>query len=206
MEASQTTNNFNLSNILSTLRIALSLIVPPLLIMNSLPMRILGGVIFTVAALTDYWDGMLARRYGWITTYGKIIDPIADKMLTLGMFATLSYLGLFPWWILLPILVREIGITLLRFYFLYHGDAVAAVKSGKQKTTLQITAIYLMYFNFLFRHYGLDSLSPAIARVIGFILDSSMWLVLLGALYQTLYSGIDFLRNNRHLLSWRRGR
>lgn len=203
MEASRTTSNFNLSNILSTLRIVLSLIIPPLLITDSLSMRVLGGVIFTIAALTDYWDGMLARRYGWITIYGKIIDPIADKMLTLGTFATLSYLGLFPWWILLPILVREIGITLLRFYFLYHGDAVAAVTSGKQKTTLQIVAIYLIYFNLLFRYYAGSTLSPNSNQIAGFILDGAMWFVLLGALYQTVYSGIDFLKNNRHLLRWR---
>ena len=174
----------------------MSLVVPPLLLIDSLGMRIIGGVVFTIAALTDYFDGALARKYGWITTYGKIVDPIADKMLTLGAFATLSVLGLFPWWILVPILVREIGITLLRFYFLYHGVAVAAVKSGKQKTTFQIAAIGFLYALLLHNEHLLALMQPSIAEPVGTTLFVIAWLMLIGAFYQTVYSGYDFLRIN----------
>lgn len=200
MEATHTPSNLNLPNFLSTLRMLLSLMVPPLLINDSLNVRIIGGVIFTIGAITDYLDGQLARRYGLITTYGKIVDPIADKMLTLGAFATLSYLGLFPWWILVPILLREIGITILRFYFLYHGDAVAAVKSGKQKTTLQITTICLFYVLLIFSEHLAGSMQSTLAQIIRMVLTGAAWITLLGAFYQTVFSGIDFLRNNQHLL------
>ena len=194
MEATQAPSNFNLSNILSTLRIVLSLIVPPMILNDRLWVRIAAIIIFTFAGLTDYWDGKLARRNNWITTYGKIVDPIADKMLTLGAFASLSYLGIFPWWILVPILVREIGITLLRFYFLYYGTAVAAVTSGKQKTTLQFTAIGFMFAVLLYRAYLAPILPTTPANVIDIVLNLSMWGVLLAATYQTLYSGFDYLR------------
>ena len=196
MEATQAPSNFNISNVLSTLRIFMSLAVPPLLVIDSLSMRIIGGIIFTIAAVTDYFDGALARKYGWITTYGKIVDPIADKMLTLGAFATLSYLGLFPWWILVPILAREIGITLLRFYFLYHGVAVAAVKSGKQKTTFQIAAIGFLYALLLHNEHLASLMQSTIANPIGSVLFGIAWLMLIGAFYQTVYSGYDFLRIN----------
>ncbi len=200
MEATQAQSNFNLPNALSTIRMVLAILLPPMLITDSLQMRIGGIIVFTIAALTDYWDGQLARRYGWITTYGKIVDPIADKMLTLGAFATLSYLDLFPWWVLAPILIREIGITLLRFYFLYKGSAVAAVTSGKQKTALQITAISFLFAKLLYRDYVSTLLANGLAQTLGTILSVITWIILLAALYQTVYSGIDFLRNNRHLL------
>lgn len=200
MEATQAPSNFNLSNILSTLRIVLALVVPPMILSNILWIQLASTVVFTFAGLTDYWDGKLARQNNWITTYGKIVDPIADKMLTLGAFAALSYMGIFPWWILVPILIREVGITLLRFYFLYKGIAVAAVKSGKQKTTLQFTAIGFMFAVLLFRAYLAPTLPDTAGSALGFILTLSMWGVLIAATYQTLYSGYDFLRINWKLL------
>ncbi len=203
MDATQSASNFNLSNILSTLRIFLALIVPPMILTDNLWVRLASAVIFTIAGLTDYWDGMLARRHNWITTYGKIVDPIADKMLTLGAFISFSYLGIFPWWILVPILIREIGITVLRFYFLYKGVAVAAVKSGKQKTTLQFSAIGLMFLLMLYRGYMQPTLPESAGNIIGILLNVTMWIVLLAATYQTLYSGFDFLRMNWHLLTKR---
>lgn len=203
MEATRAPSNFNLSNILSTLRIVLALIVPPMILTENVWVRLASTVVFTFAGLTDYWDGKLARENNWITTYGKIIDPIADKMLTLGALASLSYLGVFPWWILIPILIREIGITLLRFYFLYKGVAVAAVKSGKQKTTLQFTAIGFMFAVLLYRAYLAPVLPPSPANIFDIVLNLTMWGVLLAATYQTLYSGYDFLRINWHLLTGR---
>ncbi len=201
MAATDAPSNFNLPNILSTLRVGMAIAVPPLLLTDSLGARIAGGIIFAIGALTDYFDGVVARRYGLVTTYGKIIDPIADKLLTLGAFITLSVLGLFPWWILVPIVIREVGITILRFYFLYKGVAVAAVKSGKLKTTLQMASISLLYLLLMYRDYIADNPSDGLANGIGWVLTIVTWVVLLAAFYQTLYSGYDFLRLNWHLLT-----
>ncbi|TKV60820.1 CDP-diacylglycerol--glycerol-3-phosphate 3-phosphatidyltransferase [Nakamurella flava] len=102
-------------------------------------------VIFALAALTDRYDGHIARKRGQITDFGKIADPIADKALTGSALVALSMLGDLAWWITLVILVREIGITLLRFAVIRYG-VIAASPGGKAKTLLQIFAIglYLM--------------------------------------------------------------
>src|SRR6266568_4460115 len=84
----------------------------------------------------------LARRRGMITDFGKIADPIADKALTGSALITLSALGDLPWWVTGVILVREVGVTVLRFWVIRHG-VIAASRGGKIKTVLQIVAIGL---------------------------------------------------------------
>jgi CDP-diacylglycerol--glycerol-3-phosphate 3-phosphatidyltransferase len=98
--------------------------------------------VFGVASVTDLLDGQLARRSGTITDFGKIADPIADKALTGSALITLSALGDLPWWVTVVILVREVGVTLLRFWVIRHG-VIAASRGGKIKTVLQIVAIGL---------------------------------------------------------------
>lgn len=99
-------------------------------------------VVFVVAALTDLVDGELARRSGTVTTVGKIADPIADKAITGVALIGLSWLGDLPWWVTIVILVREIGVTLLRFWVIRHG-VIPASRGGKAKTVAQIIAISL---------------------------------------------------------------
>jgi CDP-diacylglycerol--glycerol-3-phosphate 3-phosphatidyltransferase len=186
----------NLSNLLTVIRIILAVVVIVLLPRPGLGMQLLAGAIFAIAALTDLYDGKLARKYNWITNFGKIVDPIADKLLTLGAFTTLSLIGMFPLWILIPIFLREVLITILRFWFLSMGVAVAAEKSGKLKTTLQIAAIAVTWLNLLFR----DHLAAGLPAALTTLMNVVMYVVLLAALYQTLVSGYDFLRNNWHLI------
>ena len=105
--------------------------------------RIWSAVVFFGASLTDLVDGELARRQGQVTTFGKIADPIADKALTGTALVGLSYLGELPWWVTIVILVREVGVTLLRFWVIRHG-VIPASRGGKVKTVAQMVAI-LMY-------------------------------------------------------------
>ncbi len=95
------------------------------------------------AAGTDFVDGELARRMNLVTSFGKIVDPIADKALTGTALVGLSWLGDLPWWVTVVILVREIGVTILRFAVIKHG-VIAASRGGKAKTLAQMLAI-LMY-------------------------------------------------------------
>src|SRR5262249_23493574 len=104
--------------------------------------RIAAFVVFGVASATDLLDGQLARRSGKITDFGKIADPIADKALTGSALITLSALGKLPWWVTAVILIREVGVTVLRFWVIRHG-VIAASRGGKIKTVLQIVAIGL---------------------------------------------------------------
>ena len=98
-------------------------------------------VVFAIAAITDRFDGELARSWGQITDFGRIADPIADKALTLCGFGLLSYQGFLPWWLTILIAVRELGITAMRAFFLRRGVVVSANQAGKQKTFMQMVAL-----------------------------------------------------------------
>jgi CDP-diacylglycerol--glycerol-3-phosphate 3-phosphatidyltransferase/cardiolipin synthase len=97
---------------------------------------------FAVAIYTDKLDGDIARSRGLVTDFGKIADPIADKLLTGSALVMLSLLNELPWWITLVILVREWGITALRFFVIRYG-VIPASRGGKLKTVVQTVAIFL---------------------------------------------------------------
>jgi CDP-diacylglycerol--glycerol-3-phosphate 3-phosphatidyltransferase len=104
--------------------------------------RVAAWIVFAVASITDPVDGYLARSRGLVTEVGKVADPIADKALTGTALVGLSILGDLAWWITIVVLVREVGITLLRFWVIRHG-VIAASRGGKLKTFLQAFAIGL---------------------------------------------------------------
>jgi CDP-diacylglycerol---glycerol-3-phosphate 3-phosphatidyltransferase len=108
-------------------------------------LRVLAAAAFAVAALTDRVDGELARRWGLVTDVGKIADPIADKALMGTALVGLSVLGDLAWWVTVVVLVREIGITVLRFVVIRHG-VMPAGRGGKAKTALQALAVTLYLF------------------------------------------------------------
>ncbi|MFI0719695.1 CDP-diacylglycerol--glycerol-3-phosphate 3-phosphatidyltransferase [Streptomyces sp. NPDC021224] len=95
---------------------------------------------FAVAMITDLFDGELARRYGLVTDFGKIADPIADKAIMGAALIGLSALGDLPWWVTAVILFRELGITLMRFWVIRHG-VIPASRGGKLKTLTQGVAV-----------------------------------------------------------------
>jgi CDP-diacylglycerol---glycerol-3-phosphate 3-phosphatidyltransferase len=102
--------------------------------------RVVAVVLFAVASYTDRIDGQLARSRNLETPFGKLADPIADKALIGTALVGLSSLGELPWWITLVIMVREVGVTLLRFWVIRHG-VIPASRGGKLKTLLQGLAI-----------------------------------------------------------------
>ncbi len=104
--------------------------------------RVWAAVVFVIASATDFVDGELARRQGQVTNFGKVVDPIADKALTGTALVGLSWLGDLPWWVTVVILVREIGVTLLRFWVIRLG-VIPASRGGKAKTVAQMFAILL---------------------------------------------------------------
>lgn len=133
----------NIANILTVLRI---LLVPAFVVVlfmeggHQSSWRIAAFAVFAVAIATDRFDGVLARRYSLVTEFGQLADPIADKALICAALVGLSVLGDLPVWITVVILVREIGITLLRFSVLRHG-VIPANRGGKVKTLVQSLAI-----------------------------------------------------------------
>ncbi len=133
-----------LPNALTILRLILVPVFVWLMFVNptSFGWRMAATVAFGVAILTDTFDGRLARRYGLVSDFGKIWDPIADKALTGAAFIGLSILGELPWWVTVLILVREWGITWMRVRMLKYA-VMAAAPGGKLKTVLQSIALLM---------------------------------------------------------------
>lgn len=131
-------------------------------------------VVFVVAIATDWVDGYLARRDGLITDFGKLMDPIADKALAGTALVGLSIVGALPWWITVVILVREVGITLMRFVVIRRG-VIPASKGGKLKTVLQALAITLL-----------------LVPVGGLLGTLGMW-VAYAAVVVTVVTGVDYV-------------
>ncbi|HSK25615.1 MAG TPA: CDP-diacylglycerol--glycerol-3-phosphate 3-phosphatidyltransferase [Jiangellales bacterium] len=138
-------SNWNIANALTLVRLLLVPIFVWLLLRDGgddTASRIGAWLVFSAAMVTDKLDGDLARRRGLVTDLGKIADPIADKALTGGAFIGLSLLGELPWWVTVVVLVREIGVTVLRFVVIRYG-VIPASRGGKLKTGLQALAIGL---------------------------------------------------------------
>ncbi len=136
-------SNWNLPNVITVVRILLApLFVWMLLADNGEDgwLRWAAAALFILAIATDGVDGAIARRRNLVTELGKLLDPIADKVLTGGALIALSILGELPWWVTIVILVREVGITLYRFVVIRQG-VIAASRGGKIKTIVQSVAI-----------------------------------------------------------------
>lgn len=136
---------WNIANMLTLARIALVPVFAFALLVDSgqsVSWRLIAAAAFATAAITDRFDGQLARNRGLVTDFGKIVDPIADKALIGAALIGLSYLDLLPWWVTVVILVRELGITVLRLVVVRKG-VIPASRGGKLKTVVQIFAIGL---------------------------------------------------------------
>ncbi len=135
----------NIANLLTMLRLAL---VPVFLLAlfagggASVRWRVLAFGVFAVASFTDRFDGEIARKRGLVTEFGKLADPIADKALTGAALVGLSLLAELSWWVTAVVAVREVGVTLLRFWVIRHG-VIPASRGGKVKTFVQAVAIGL---------------------------------------------------------------
>ncbi|WP_285650073.1 CDP-diacylglycerol--glycerol-3-phosphate 3-phosphatidyltransferase [Actinomycetospora sp. NBRC 106375] len=167
----------NIANALTVVRLVL---VPVFLVVlfvdggQSAAWRWAAFAVFAIASLTDTFDGDLARRWGLVTDFGKIADPIADKALTGSALVGLSLLGELGWWVTVTIAAREVGVTLLRFWVLRHG-VIPASRGGKIKTVLQTVALGLAIMPLP------TWLDPAVA------------VLMVAAVVVTVVTGVDYL-------------
>jgi len=173
-------NLANIANIITVVRILMAPVFIWLLLLDDGrggPLRWVATVFFVIAIVTDSLDGHLARSRNLVTDFGKIVDPIADKILIGSALVALSILGELWWWVTIVILVREFGITVFRFAVI-RTSVIPAVASGKLKTVLQAVAITLFLAPF-----------PALLGDWVFWVN---WIVMGAALALTVVSGIDF--------------
>lgn len=190
----------NLPNFLSFIRIIIAFIAPFFLINGSKTVSIVAGIFCTIAIATDYFDGWYARKYNKITTLGKILDPIADKALVLISFSVLVYLDALSVWWVIPIFIREIAVTAYRFMFLSKNIVVAAAKSGKVKTVMQMLTLGIAYFFFMINKFYKGDLKLSFGAEWTEMFMKGFDIVLLVALaftvYLTIKSGYLFFKNN----------
>jgi len=179
----------NFPNFLSFLRIIIALIAPFYLINDNLWVRLITGAVCTIAIATDWFDGWYARKFNQVTNLGKILDPIADKMLVLISFSVFVYLDVVSIWWVIPIFIREIFVTIYRFIFLSKNIVVAAAKSGKIKTVMQMITLGIAYVFFItYNHFDKQYFSKYYQAI--------LWFALGLTLYFTVKSGILFFKNN----------
>lgn len=162
--------------------------IPVIVILLLFPNRICtfcAAILFSAAAITDYLDGFYARRRGLVTTFGKIMDPLADKLLVSSTFIMLASYGWVPAWIVCIIIGRDLAVTGLRNVIAEKGLDVSASMLGKYKTGFQIATIIPLLIHF--SYFGIDF------HVIGSVL-------LIGAMIFTVWSGADYFIRFKSLL------
>lgn len=211
-------NRLTVPNIITVVRIGVCPVIFVLAMAPGVGERFWAFVLFVAAGLSDVWDGYLARRYGWITDVGKLLDPLADKLLLAATFIPfylishrggpmdgLPWWGPLPLWIVLVIFGRELLITVFRSYAAGRGVVIAAGSTGKRKALLQslFTGGLLLWYPLLAlvdaRNWG----DEAIWRF--WSMFHGTWIaVTLGlALLLTIYSMIDYLWRYRSVLGIR---
>lgn len=139
-----------LPNIITVGRIVLAPVVFALMFVPTFTARFIGWLLFLIAAFSDLWDGHLARKYGWISDFGKLVDPIADKLLLVATFlpfyilsvrpsevTKLPLVGALPLWIIIVIFGRELMVTVIRSIAARRGLVIPAGREGKLKAVFQ---------------------------------------------------------------------
>ena len=162
--------------------------IPIFIILLLMGYRVIACIIFIAAAFTDMLDGKIARKYNLVTNFGKLMDPLADKLLTMSAFLCLVELGDMPAWMAIVILGREFIITGMRQVAATQGIVIAAGWSGKIKTVLQMIAIPLLLLenwpcSVYFNNFPLATIF--------------LW----AALVMTIVSGIEYIMKNREVFS-----
>ena len=206
-----------LPNVITLTRIAATPLLAWWIFMPGTGMRFAAFVLFLAAAFSDLWDGYLARKHGWVTDMGKLLDPLADKLLLAvtiipiymisqrpGVENEIPWLGPLPLWMVLVILGRELFITLFRSWASRKGVVIAAGKSGKYKALIQnffVGGILLWYP--LLQWVQAAGIEGSVWSAWSFLHRGWVIVSLSLALVLTIYSMLDYLWRYRSLAGFR---
>lgn len=184
----------NLPNKLTVSRIILAFVFMLFLFVHALAAKIAALVIFIVACLTDLYDGRIARKHSDVTEFGKLMDPIADKILVLAAFVAFVELKIIPAWMTVLIFSRELIVTSIRLRAAAKGKVIPAVGEGKNKTASQMFAIFAILVYIIIRNVAqnLGAWKPMHQD----IANLTIWTIVFITVLLTLTSGIAFLIKN----------
>jgi len=193
----------NLPNQLTAARCVMALLYMALMTLDGFWPALGALLLFIAAAITDYLDGSIARARGLITNFGKLMDPLADKILMVAAFVMMmriDYLWI-PGWTIVVILAREFAVTGMRGLVPPGGDVIAANNSGKAKTVLQIAYVIVFMFVVVLVEAAMayPALTAALPMELATIKAAAGWTSLCGILAVTaitVYSGVEFARLN----------
>lgn len=182
----------NLPNKLTISRIILAIIFIEFLFIKGVSAKFMAFAIFILACITDYYDGFIARKNGQITDFGKLMDPIADKILVLGAFLAFVEMRLIPAWMVIIIIARELFITGIRILALSKKKVLAAETGGKHKTVSQMVAVFSILAFLIIRDSGFGA---------GYIkyFYSGISAIMLFAVLMTIISGISYILKNKEV-------
>ena len=174
--------NKNLPNQLTTVRM---LLVPVYAVLYLTGHIYIAGAVFVIASVTDYFDGMLARKYDLVSDYGKFADPVADKILVLTAVILMCEAGRVPGWTAVIMVAREIMVMALRNMAVLKNRVLAADIFGKIKTFLQMCALVLMHYD------TLAAFLPLVADILYY-----------ASVFFTVLSGANYLIKNRDVIGY----
>ncbi len=188
-----------LPNQLTVLRIILTPVFLFFFLSENETFKLISLAVFLIAALTDWYDGWLARKFNYFTAWGKFWDPLADKILTAGAFLGFVYLGVLELWMIVIVIVRDFMVTLLRGYADHKGKSFPTSIYAKWKTFIQMTFLYylLLFYvlsinTFLYENY---KTTFDILLNKDFIYFSMLSITLI-----TVHSGITYIYDNWQLI------
>ena len=170
-------------NLPNKLTIARVICVPIFVVLYYLDLNLWACIVFVIASITDMLDGRIARSRNLVTNFGKIMDPLADKVLVYAAFCLFIEKGVMPGWMLIIILAREFAVSGMRTVAASQGTVVAAGMTGKIKTVLQMIAVPLLILG-----------KPDIIMTLGQVF---LW----AALIMTVVSGVEYVYKNRQVFS-----
>lgn len=188
----------NISNKLTMLRLFLAFVLMAFLFMNGLVYKIIAFLIFCFASFTDFLDGWVARRRNEITDLGKLLDPIADKVLVLAAFLSFVEMHLIWAWMVVIIIIRELLITGLRILAITKGRVLGAEVAGKHKTVSQMLTIFFILTVLIVREIGLKQhfWTAKIENRINYGIIILMFITVV----LTVSSGFSYLWRNRQII------
>lgn len=187
-----------LPNELTILRIVLTVIFMVFVFFPGINARIFAFCLFGLASLTDIYDGKIARKYNIVSDFGKLMDPIADKILVLGAFLVFIQMRLIPAWMVIVIILRESFITGFRLIALRKGKVLAAEDAGKHKTVSQMVTIFIILLFLIFKE--VLSERSMWGEKIELYSGVSIMVLMSITLLLTLISGLSFVMRNKHLV------